>query len=71
MTADIKTLVNELLDEIREREGITSDEALGRRLDVSGQAIYRWRKGQIDKIAKALLPYVVERNHCKDPKIAA
>lgn len=59
--SDIKSLVNELLDEIREREGITSDEALGRHLGTTGQAIYRWRKGQIDNIARALLPYALRR----------
>lgn len=63
---DIKILVNELLDEIRQREGITSDEALGRRLGTTGQAIYRWRKGQIDNIARALLPYALERDKASE-----
>lgn len=68
--SDITTLVNKLLDEIREREGLTSDEALGRHLGTTGQAIYRWRKGQIDNIGRALLPYAVERERAA-PQIAA
>lgn len=68
--SDIKSLVNQLLDEIREREGITSDEALGRRLGTTGQAVYRWRKGHIDNIARALLPYALDR-HKRPENIAA
>lgn len=53
---ELRPLVNKLLDEIRQREGLTSDQALGCYLGTTGQAIYRWRKGQLDNIAK-LLPY--------------
>lgn len=47
--------INDLLDAYRARHGITSDEKLAARLGVSGQAIYRWRIGQIDRSARALL----------------
>ena len=46
--------INDLLDAYRARHGITSDEKLAARLGVSGQAIYRWRIGQIDRSARAL-----------------
>lgn len=49
-------LINALLDCIREREGFTSDLALGQYLGVSGQAIYRWRKGYTGEIGRKLLP---------------
>lgn len=45
----------ELLDTTRERHGISSDEKLAQLLGVSGQAIYRWRRGQIDKSARIML----------------
>lgn len=45
----------DILNTTRTRHGITSDEKLARYLGVSDQAIYRWRKGQIDKSARILV----------------
>lgn len=42
----------QLLNATRERYGLTSDEKLAQLLGVSDQAIYRWRRGQIDKSAR-------------------
>ena len=53
--SDLGMEINDLLDAYRARHGITSDEKLAARLGVSGQAIYRWRIGQIDRSARALL----------------
>jgi transcriptional regulator with XRE-family HTH domain len=47
--------ITEILNTTRERHGITSDEKLARYLGVSDQAIYRWRRGQIDKSARILV----------------
>ena len=52
--ADTKAIV-ELLDTTRELHGISSDEKLAKLLGVSGQSIYRWRRGQIDKSARIIL----------------
>ena len=52
--ADTQAII-ELLDATRERHGISSDEKLARWLGVSDQAIYRWRRGQIDKSARIML----------------
>lgn len=46
--------IERLLDATRQRYGLTSDEKLARLLGVSDQAIYRWRRGQIDKSARIL-----------------
>jgi transcriptional regulator with XRE-family HTH domain len=46
--------IEQLLDATRERYGLTSDEKLAHLLGVSDQAIYRWRRGQIDKSARIL-----------------
>lgn len=58
MTEQLPTIgtpeIKELLDEARKRLGITSDEKLARYLGVSDQAIYRWRRGRIDKSALIL-----------------
>ncbi len=52
--ADTQAIV-ELLDAARARHGLTSDEKLAHLLGVSGQAIYRWRRGQIDRSARIIL----------------
>jgi predicted transcriptional regulator len=52
--ADTQAIV-ELLDATRERYGIRSDEKLAQLLGVSDMAIYRWRRGQIDKSARIML----------------
>lgn len=44
-----------ILDTTRQRHGITSDEKLAHYLGVSDQAIYRWRRGKIDKSARILV----------------
>lgn len=51
--ADTPT-IGRLLDATRERYRISSDEKLARLLGVSDQAIYRWRRGQIDKSARVM-----------------
>lgn len=53
--------IQQLLDKTRERHGITSDEKLARLLGVSDQAIYRWRRGQIDKSARVLATLMREQ----------
>lgn len=60
MTAETLDLVNtttikNLLDAARKRYCLSSDEKLARLLGVSDQAIYRWRRGQIDRSARALV----------------
>lgn len=50
--------IKELLDATRARFGITSDEKLAHFLGVSDQAIYRWRRGQINKSALILVTLV-------------
>ena len=50
---DIPDIVR-ILDQARQRHQLTSDDQLGRLLGVSGQAIYRWRRGQISKSARIL-----------------
>lgn len=46
--------IEQLLDATRARYNLSSDEKLARLLGVSGQAIYRWRRGEIDKSARIL-----------------
>lgn len=58
--SEITPLVNRLLDRIREEQHITSDEKLAHSLGVSDTTIYRWRRGQIDKVAVILMPLVLE-----------
>lgn len=53
--------IEQLLDSTRERYGITSDEKLAQLLGVSGQAIYRWRRGQIDRSARILATLMREQ----------
>jgi transcriptional regulator with XRE-family HTH domain len=66
---DIERL-NALLNAHRERHGITSDEKLAHRLGVSSQAIYRWRRGIIDRSALALATLALEQTNA-DVEIAA
>lgn len=51
---DVEEIVD-LLNATRARHSISSDEKLAHYLGVSDQAIYRWRKGQIDKSARILV----------------
>ena len=53
--------IKDLLDQARARHGLRSDEKLARFLGVSDQAIYRWRRGQIDKSARILATLVREQ----------
>ena len=55
--------VEKLLDQTRERHGLSSDEKLAHFLGVSDQAIYRWRRGQISKSA-LILAALVREQHC-------
>jgi DNA-binding XRE family transcriptional regulator len=52
--------INDLLDRYRASHNLTSDEKLGHHLGVSGQAIYRWRRGEIDRSARALATIVLQ-----------
>lgn len=45
----------EILNSVRARHGITSDEKLAQMLGVSDMAIYRWRRGQIDRAARIMV----------------
>jgi transcriptional regulator with XRE-family HTH domain len=54
---DVKTLINETLDRIQERERLT-DQALARKLDVDPATVWRWRNGDVGKAATILLPLV-------------
>jgi transcriptional regulator with XRE-family HTH domain len=58
--------LNALLDAYRDRHGITSDEKLAKRLGVSDQAIYRWRRGEIASSALILLS--VDRELANPPE---
>jgi AraC-like DNA-binding protein len=49
-------LVKQILDRIREENNLNSDDALAQHLHVSDTAIYRWRKGELHKSVKILLP---------------
>ena len=45
----------EILNSVRARHGITSDEKLAQMLGVSDMAIYRCRRGQIDRAARIMV----------------
>ena len=55
-TDSLTIVVNDLLDRARKTHGCTSDERLAKELGVSDMAIYRWRRGILDKSARVLLP---------------
>lgn len=63
--------IAELLDTYRARHGITSDEKLAARLGVSNQAIYRWRRGQIDRSARVILAVARELSATPEYSTAA
>ena len=54
---DVKTIINETLDRLQERERLT-DQALARKLDVDPATVWRWRNGDVGKAAAILLPLV-------------
>ena len=58
---DLQTL-NAILNSVREQHGLTSDDALGDLFGVTGQAIYRWRRGEISRSALALATVLHARN---------
>lgn len=58
---DVKTIINETLDRIQERERL-NDQALARRLDVDPATVWRWRNGDVGKAAAILLPLVVHEH---------
>jgi ribosome-binding protein aMBF1 (putative translation factor) len=53
-------LLNTILDTIRQEHGLTSDEALRQHLKVSDLTIYRWRRGEMGKSARVLIPLIVK-----------
>lgn len=53
-----------LLDRVRERYNITSDEKLAQALGVSDQAIYRWRRGQFNKSTRVILSLERQLHSC-------
>ena len=63
--------IAELLDAYRARHGITSDEKLAACLGVSNQAIYRWRRGQIDRSARVILAVARELSMAPEYSTAA
>lgn len=62
MTETIAPLSTEelcrLLDATRKRYNLSSDEKLANLIGVSGQAIYRWRRGQVDRSARIIAALV-------------
>lgn len=62
-------LVNTILDTIRQEQGLASDEALRKYLDVSDLTVYRWRRGEMGKSARVLIPLIV--NHVTQELTAA
>lgn len=48
----------QILNATRKRYRLSSDQKLAQLLGVSHQAIYRWRRGQIDKSARILVTLV-------------
>lgn len=61
----------DLLNAYRQKHGITSDEKLAQVLGVSGQAIYRWRRGEIDRSARALATIVLQLRGSEEYSTAA
>lgn len=57
---ELRPIINALLNKVREEQGLTSDEALSRVLDVSILSIYRWRKGYISPSARKLIPLALK-----------
>ena len=54
--ADIKVVINEFLNSIRQRENLASDTALARYLGTHPMNISRWRKGEVSASTAILLP---------------
>ncbi len=57
---DLTALVNQTFDKARTTLDLSSDEKLARHLGVSNVAIYRWRKGELSRPAKILIPLVAQ-----------
>jgi DNA-binding transcriptional regulator YiaG len=58
---DVRTVVNETLDRIQQRERL-NDQALARRLNVDPATIWRWRKGGLGKAAITLIPLLLNEH---------
>lgn len=57
MELELKTIINEVLNDIRRREELETDVALAAHLQVDYTTIYRWRKGEIGEAARILIPH--------------
>jgi|GEM_PF-5043376 len=69
--ADAKTteLLNTVLNTIRAEHNLRSDEALRQHIGVSDLTIYRWRRGEMGKSARKLIPLILE--HVERSRVAA
>jgi transcriptional regulator with XRE-family HTH domain len=53
------SLVNQILDQLANAEGLTTERELARRIGVTEMSIFRWRRGEIGKAARLLLPLAI------------
>jgi DNA-binding transcriptional regulator YiaG len=50
--------VNQVLDDLKQEHGFSTEMQLARYLNVSDMTIYRWRRGEFGKIGLALVPVI-------------
>ena len=53
------TMINALFDAIKEANGLSSDSALARHIDVPDMYVWRWRRGEVSASFKVLAPLLV------------
>lgn len=54
-------MIKQLLDEIATEHGFTKEEELAEYLKVSTVALWRWKKGHLDKSTRVLVPILWNR----------
>jgi hypothetical protein len=54
-------IIRQLLTDLKTEHGFTSDEQLAKHLDVSTVALWRWRRGDLDKSTRVLVPILWQR----------
>lgn len=54
-------IITQLLKEIADAHGFTTELQLAKHLDVSTVALWRWRRGDLDKSTRVLVPILWER----------